>query len=108
MFFPRVNQPRREIDHSCSSSAEITNKWKYTSTPPTCLHDVDRDKATRFLVSHLQRVLLQKLNFCLACISSNTFEFIVKLRVNLCWDFVGKRKDNIKIYLAEIEWNVME
>jgi len=30
---PGVNWPRREADHSPPSSAEVKNKWKYTSTP---------------------------------------------------------------------------
>jgi hypothetical protein len=31
--YPGVQQPGREVDHSRSSSAEIKNKWSYTSTP---------------------------------------------------------------------------
>jgi hypothetical protein len=34
----------READHSCQSSIEAKNEWSYTSTPPICLHGVDRDK----------------------------------------------------------------
>ena len=33
-----------EVDHSSSSSAEVKNKWSYTSAFPTFLHDVDREK----------------------------------------------------------------
>ena len=29
--------------HILPSNAEIKNKWSCTSTPLTCLHDVDRD-----------------------------------------------------------------
>jgi hypothetical protein len=35
---PGVKRPRREADHSPTSSADVKNEWKYTSTPPTCLH----------------------------------------------------------------------
>jgi hypothetical protein len=31
---PGVKQPRREADHSPSSSAEVKNTWIYTHTPP--------------------------------------------------------------------------
>jgi hypothetical protein len=32
--------------HSAPSSAEVMNKWIYTSTFPVCLHHVDRDNIT--------------------------------------------------------------
>jgi hypothetical protein len=35
-----VKRPRREADHSPPSSAEVTNVWIYTSTPPIRLHGV--------------------------------------------------------------------
>ena len=28
-----VNRTERKVDHSAPSSAEVTNKWNYTSTP---------------------------------------------------------------------------
>jgi hypothetical protein len=31
---PGVNRPGREADHSPPTSAEVKNKWIYTSTPP--------------------------------------------------------------------------
>jgi hypothetical protein len=34
------------IDHSFPSSAEINNKWSYTSTSPECLLDMDMDNFT--------------------------------------------------------------
>jgi len=33
----------REVDHSLPYSAEFENKWSYASTPPACLHAVDRE-----------------------------------------------------------------
>jgi hypothetical protein len=33
--FPGVKRLRREADHSPSSSAEVKNAWRYTSTPNT-------------------------------------------------------------------------
>jgi hypothetical protein len=41
-FSGGVNQPGREADHSLLSSAEV-NEWRYTPSPPICLHGVDRD-----------------------------------------------------------------
>ena len=41
--FPRVKWPLREVNHSPPSSAEVKNKWSYTSTPPICIHGVDRE-----------------------------------------------------------------
>jgi len=29
-----VKGPRREVDHSPPSNAEVKNEWSYTSTPP--------------------------------------------------------------------------
>jgi hypothetical protein len=31
---PSIKRPRREADHSPSSSAEVKNEWSYTSIPP--------------------------------------------------------------------------
>jgi len=33
-----VERPGREADNSPPCSAEVTNAWSYTSTPPTRLH----------------------------------------------------------------------
>jgi hypothetical protein len=33
-LFPGGKGPRRETDHSPSTSAEVKNTWIYTSTPP--------------------------------------------------------------------------
>jgi len=38
--------PRCEVDQSLPSSAKVKNEWSYTSTPPTCLHGMDRDNFT--------------------------------------------------------------
>jgi hypothetical protein len=35
-----VKRPGPEADHSPPSSAEVKNKWSYTSTPPIRLHGV--------------------------------------------------------------------
>jgi len=40
-----------EDDHSTQSGADIKNEWSYNSTPPICLHGVDRDNFTLFIVS---------------------------------------------------------
>jgi hypothetical protein len=40
VFFPRVKEVGREVDHSPPSSAEVKNEWIYTSTLPVRLHGV--------------------------------------------------------------------
>jgi len=42
-FVPEVKRLGRDFDHLPLSSAKVKNEWSYTSTPPTCLHGVDRD-----------------------------------------------------------------
>jgi len=32
-----------EVNHQLPHSTNIKNEWSYTSTPPNCLHDVDRE-----------------------------------------------------------------
>jgi hypothetical protein len=46
-LFPRgkVGGGGREIDHSLLSSAEVKNKWSYTSSAPR-LHGLDRGTST--------------------------------------------------------------
>jgi hypothetical protein len=39
-LFLEVKRPKRDADHSPPSSAEVKNKWSYTSTPPVRLHGV--------------------------------------------------------------------
>jgi hypothetical protein len=42
--FPGVKRPGREVNHLPPSSAEVKNVWSHTSTPPICLHGLDREK----------------------------------------------------------------
>jgi len=44
--FQGIRQSRREVNHSCPCSAKTKNVWSHTSTPPTCLHGVDRENIT--------------------------------------------------------------
>jgi hypothetical protein len=41
--FPRVQQLEHDVDYSPASSTKVKNKWSYTSTPPICLHGINRD-----------------------------------------------------------------
>jgi hypothetical protein len=43
---PEVKQPMREVGHSPASSAEVKNKWSYTSASLMYLHGVGRDEFT--------------------------------------------------------------
>ena len=51
VYFPGVKRPGRETDHLPTSSSEVKNEWSYTSTPPICLHGVDRHNCTCTLFS---------------------------------------------------------
>jgi len=55
--FPRLTRPGREVFHSSPSSYEIKNEWNYTSSPPLCLHGVDRENftVTFFNNSHVRQ-----------------------------------------------------
>jgi hypothetical protein len=44
--FLGVVRPERDTDHLPSSSGKVKNKCSYTSTPPVCLHGMDRDNFT--------------------------------------------------------------
>ena len=39
--FSVKKRPKRDADHSHTSSVEVNNEWSYTSVPPICLHGVD-------------------------------------------------------------------
>jgi hypothetical protein len=45
-WVPGVHEPRREADHSHSSTAETKNEWSHTSAPPACLYCVFGDRYT--------------------------------------------------------------
>jgi hypothetical protein len=62
-----VRRPGCEADHSPPSNTEIENEWSCTSTPPVCLHGVDRDSFTFFdNVDHMGYIIMVE--------SSNTVE----------------------------------
>ena len=37
-----VKRPQREVNHLYPRHAKVRNEWSYTSSPPICLHCVDR------------------------------------------------------------------
>jgi hypothetical protein len=39
-----VKRPRRGVDHSHPSNADVNNEWRYTSTSPICLNGVDAER----------------------------------------------------------------
>ena len=41
-----LKRPGREVDDLPLSKDEVRNKWIYTSTPPVCLHGMNRDHYT--------------------------------------------------------------
>jgi hypothetical protein len=44
--FTGTKRPARGADHSPTSTAEVTNEWSYTPSPPLRLHDADRGNRT--------------------------------------------------------------
>ena len=44
--FPGIKRPGRDGDHSSPSIDEGRNEWSFTATPPTRLHDVDKNDFT--------------------------------------------------------------
>jgi hypothetical protein len=49
----------RKVNHSPLSSAEIQNKWRYTSITPTCVDGVDRENLTFSLISRKEDIKTQ-------------------------------------------------
>jgi len=47
--FPGLIRSGRDFNHSPQSSAEVKKEWSYTSSPPLCLHDVDRENVALFI-----------------------------------------------------------
>ena len=44
--FVKVKQPGLEVNHSSPSGIDANNEWSYTSSPPVCLHGMDKDNVT--------------------------------------------------------------
>ena len=51
--YPGLNRSERDVDHSHSYDGEVKNEWSYTSTPPICLHGMDREHCTLFYITLL-------------------------------------------------------
>lgn len=47
-FFLGLKRPGCDVDHSSLPSAEVKDKWSYTSASHVCLHGVERDDFTIF------------------------------------------------------------
>jgi len=43
---PGIQETGRDINHSPSTTAEVKNEWRYTSTPPICLQILDTEGVT--------------------------------------------------------------
>jgi hypothetical protein len=46
LSFPGVRRLGHEADHSPPFGDDVRNTWSCTPTPPSCLHDVDKDNFT--------------------------------------------------------------
>jgi len=60
-FFQGVKRPWRQVNYSSPTSADVKNVWSSTSTPPTCLHGVNRENFTS--MDHRNF----KTSYCSAC-----------------------------------------
>lgn len=58
-----LKRPGHNVDYP-PSSAEAKKEWSYTSTPPTCLHDFDRDIFTVLPVNTLENFQIWFLKNC--------------------------------------------
>ena len=47
-----VKQSEREVSHSPPSRAKVKNEWTHTSTPPICLHGVEKENFTFTVTSY--------------------------------------------------------
>ena len=65
--FPEIKKLEHEADHSNPSSAQVQNEWSYTSTPPVCIHGVERSSTSILLL-----VLMVDIRLC------TVYQFSVK------------------------------
>jgi len=49
VLLSEIFQPGLEVQDSPPYSAHVKNEWGYTSTRPTCLHDVDSSNFTFYI-----------------------------------------------------------
>jgi hypothetical protein len=45
-YFPGVERPRCEVNHSPPSNAEVKNVWSYAYAPSICHHGVEKEKSS--------------------------------------------------------------
>jgi len=55
-FLSGVKRPGRDVDHSSSWNADAKNEWSLTLVSPVCLHGMDRDNFTFFMIQFLDVV----------------------------------------------------
>jgi len=55
--FPGVKRPRRDVDPSPLSKAEVKKKWNYTSTPHISLHGVEGEIIKRQSNEHKSKTV---------------------------------------------------
>ena len=46
VYFQGIKRVGYDVDHSPPPSVKVKNEWSYNSTPPVCIHAVDRDRLT--------------------------------------------------------------
>jgi hypothetical protein len=56
-----IIQPECEVQNSPPYNVQVKNHWSYTSTLPTCLHDVDSSNITFYTENVVQALLVSLL-----------------------------------------------
>jgi hypothetical protein len=75
---PGAKRPGREVNHPFPSSAEVKNKWSYTSTTPVCCHHMDRGNFTStFTFTSHRKDLTQ--NSTTGAFTLHSFVYVVKI-----------------------------
>jgi hypothetical protein len=72
------------INHSLPSGAEVKNEWRCTSTPPVCLHGMDKDVffLNRYCIYFILNILKRKENNGLSAYAT----LVVSPHCDMCWD----------------------
>jgi len=81
--FPALKQLWHEISHSPPSSAEVKNDWSYTSTPPVCLCDMDRDNCTCLTtVFGLHRLICFQMGIKMSTFLIGSIEILISIHTD--------------------------
>jgi len=84
---PGVQWPGCDVDHSLPPSAEVKNKWSFTSASPVCLNGMGKDNFTfactycRVLREHCSCAMIDSFQILSICRSTVTLPLLLKYEV---------------------------